>query len=1012
MDLTEAEKGLFTLIRSDEEARRIFFSKVSGDRLFYAISAEGYFDSSSVPNPVNMPDGSGQQLPLWSPIQYLQKLSVGFTKGEALHLVDDVLKIALSICQKANECGNVRLYYFFVDIVANIPNDRVTLPVLDNLTNFWLSVGDTFFITPELSEKFIPKFFGDNQTNDDKIKGDIVLRKVTDARLLVQRKNGEPQRHGYNRDLYWLDEIILKRKYYERIARSLSVPIAEYIAVQLKFIIRNEFYRGPYEFSVGSRNGTFRLIPQPNDALQVIFNGFKESEICIVQIDQFELGELARFIIEHLAFTEEELASSQDLLDKLNGAVTYNIDSDSSIYLFKSFFDEDDHASGHQIEESFALYLKTISAEICKNNTPAGLHLIKQFFSIQFKQPIFQRLATYLIGTYWDVYSSFFWELLETPWKIRLLTEHAFSGDVYFLLKKNSSALSTEDQTKIREIIDELYTTQPDKDYWKFRWLSALKDATLFAAEYLKMSAGLSLEADHFETSGKVQIRTGEESPLSPVDILRTTPTEIRKRIENFSPKGFLGPSVRGFSRAMEQAIGKNPEWFINDLNAFRELPYTYMYGLVSGLELAWKSKTSFDWAKVFEFFSEYLASKPYLEGMLTVEGDSWKFGIDAVDGAISNLISEGTRSDKHAFDISLTSNAERLLAKILERHTASPKSVDNNFDYPTFAINTTAGKAFRALLDCALRNKRNLINTSWEREKEIFETGFNRGLLEVSVYIGWFLRQFYYLDSAWIKSMVNQLATSPKGDSWRAFMGGYLFENAASNREIFDLMLNHYESAIKSRFNPGNLGAFNKGLTKHLAMHYLWSFDDGTLMFRFIDSCDNEQLSDLIHFLRTIRTQIETLSGEEQVALRAKIFAIWTYVLDQRSGNSQENQKVLVDSGDLVTFFDDLSPEIVAALQPTLNLIAADHGWFFLLEHFAKVLNTNNSLDNAKAVGSLFIQILQKTTPTYKESHIQSIVRAIYFHSELKSLANQICELYLRRGIEFLRPIFASNSN
>ena len=64
----------------------------------------------------------------------------------------------------------------------------------------------------------------------------------------------------------------------------------------------------------------------------------------------------------------------------------------------------------------------------------------------------------------------------------------------------------------------------------------------------------------------------------------------------------------------------------------------------------------------------------------------------------------------------------------------------------------------------------------------------------------------------------------------------------------------------------------------------------------------------------------------------------------------------------------------------------------------------------NPKAVGEIFLRMLEKTVPIYNEEHIVSIVKKLY-ESGNKTAANDICDKYGRAGLDFLRQLFDQNN-
>jgi len=103
-----------------------------------------------------------------------------------------------------------------------------------------------------------------------------------------------------------------------------------------------------------------------------------------------------------------------------------------------------------------------------------------------------------------------------------------------------------------------------------------------------------------------------------------------------------------------------------------------------------------------------------------------------------------------------------------------------------------------------------------------------------------------------------------------------------------------------------------------------------------------------------------------------------------------------------LAVFFDQLQTEKVNWLKQSIKYVEERYHSSFLLEYFDKLADIN-----PKDVGNIFLIMIEKSIPWYKQENIQSIVEKIYKAGFKNEIANLICDRYARAGFEFLTEIY-----
>src|SRR5699024_9759165 len=125
----------------------------------------------------------------------------------------------------------------------------------------------------------------------------------------------------------------------------------------------------------------------------------------------------------------------------------------------------------------------------------------------------------------------------------------------------------------------------------------------------------------------------------------------------------------------------------------------------------------------------------------------------------------------------------------------------------------------------------------------------------------------------------------------WKAYMGGYLFDYPANNKETYKLMYPHYKMAIERNAKFGDFGYSRT--VNHIAAFYLWeieSLKEGDLITELINKGKTEDLSRLANFFWEVHGQIR---GKQREQLRPKILELWQRILEKiESSELEEKEK------------------------------------------------------------------------------------------------------------------------
>jgi hypothetical protein len=182
---------------------------------------------------------------------------------------------------------------------------------------------------------------------------------------------------------------------------------------------------------------------------------------------------------------------------------------------------------------------------------------------------------------------------------------------------------------------------------------------------------------------------------------------------------------------------------------------------------------------------------------------------LEWVAGSIGNLITEGCRSDKNAFNLELMPITKEVLTILVSNLKYKDDLVQANMGYPTYSLNSTAGKTLRALFNYSLRLGRTLKNnknkSKWESDiKILYESTLNKRIIDGYIFMGWFFEQFYFLDRDWIIEKVKEFYTLEEKE-WLAFMGGFSSSNPPFSKEIYLIFYPHYLRVIINKIQLRN---------------------------------------------------------------------------------------------------------------------------------------------------------------------------------------------------------------
>ena len=646
----------------------------------------------------------------------------------------------------------------------------------------------------------------------------------------------------------------------------------------------------------------------------------------------------------------------------------------------------------------------------------------------------FKKMALYVIGNneantakYKDIY----FEELEKDEKYVLLDGFSFGDELKQLFNKFKEL--TPEQIKLLETkID----TGPeidyksDKDIWKQKRYKALSNIKVFKDKYEKIKN----EKNHIDTDlsaaiGEIKFELEQAiSPIKVEELLQKSNKEIAKYLHGFKPYSMPFPErdFDGLCGVIVDAVKIQPEKFINDLDYFKETAFIYVRSILSGIRNVWNDKKTVDWPKVFGFIKEYIDRKEYWndDEKYTVK-DEWKTNHIGLVGIISEIIREGSQEDiwiEEYFKPIEEIMSLLITGMLKEKDKILEKYRDLNDDPVTHAMNTPFGKLSEALFLFTLRIKRFEVDSkkvqevNWENIlRNKYEDLLNNSIPEGHTWLGRYLINFNYLDKDW--TIENIKLEKFKGDSlWECFIIGYL--SSGIYKSLYDSIQPHYERALEYKFKKDDT---TNRLIRHICVGYLVEkedFTEKTLFGKMLKKWDVKQIHEIIScFWIRRKDDIKPQEEKEQKRIDNKILEFWGWVYERYKKNSDltdGDKKILAELAKLTVFL----PEINEENSKWLSLSAPNAEMGFDSMYFIEYLNDLKGKGKSiNYIGDIYLKMLETSTPNYKKEHIIEIVDYLYEIGKKEKVdkytkqANEICNIYGSRGLEFLRGIWEKNN-
>src|SRR4030042_2924968 len=241
--LTDKELKTINLILEDISYENYFFKKVKNLKWFYPLKEKGFFTPQKAPAQKPAEQEGYFIIPEWNILSYLEKVSQQAREPANEKYIDELLTIIKEVSNyrdsNSQHVDNYRTWYYFVKILLNLPNEKITEQVI-NLIPIWLdSKFDTSVPGSEITTKLLPKFLTDSP--EDIKKAEKIIASITAIKTHAFSEKrakilGEKEEKRLVVDPYWLNEAF--SKYSEIIGVKCSTRVIEDLASKIKGLFK------------------------------------------------------------------------------------------------------------------------------------------------------------------------------------------------------------------------------------------------------------------------------------------------------------------------------------------------------------------------------------------------------------------------------------------------------------------------------------------------------------------------------------------------------------------------------------------------------------------------------------------------------------------------------------------------------------------------------------------------------------------------------------------------------
>jgi len=398
----------------------------------------------------------------------------------------------------------------------------------------------------------------------------------------------------------------------------------------------------------------------------------------------------------------------------------------------------------------------------------------------------------------------------------------------------------------------------------------------------------------------------GPVSPKNSEDLRSMSVKEIVAFVGSWTPSGeFMAPSHEGLARELQRVITSSPNRFASEVEQFEIVDPIYISALLSGLEEATQSGTTFTWEPVLQLCYRVVNQATKVNSREDKLGDvksnrSWLLS------DVADLLSAGFQSSTTQIPFDFRTLVWEILKPITDDPDPTPEHESryggSNMNPATLSLNTTRGKAMHAVIKYALWVCRNIEESSGRavsckrdfgmitEVREVLESHLDPKYdpaLSIRAIYGEYIPQFLYIDPNWTSKNIPKIFPSNDAllDLYSAAWESYIsFCHPYNN--VFDMLREEYARAVQriktTSAEQSGLIRPEVSLSEHLMVFY-WRGKIGLenetdLITQFFLKAPDSLRAHAIEFIGRILCDMKDIVPVENLD---RLKALWSWRLD-----------------------------------------------------------------------------------------------------------------------------------
>lgn len=623
------------------------------------------------------------------------------------------------------------------------------------------------------------------------------------------------------------------------------------------------------------------------------------------------------------------------------------------------------------------------------------------------------RVGVHFATQFYESAAQTFWQFCPPAY----FSDPGFAPEFYRFLKKSFDVFDVHAKSKFLAIVATLPGEWPDDpkvDIWKdehrrdlLAYASASKDP-MFNELYAALVQRVGLPPNDLDPVPESAVSWGgENSPLSPDEILRLTDVELKTFMKDFIPQPgvFNGPSYRGLGDAISSAIQASTDGYKGRLGLFFVGNPAYSVGAISALKARLDQKTSsLDWSEVLDVIADWNASTN--SAAVSLESTSWTPmdpTHDWVTGEIAGLIKAGLISENNRIPKNLIPLTTKILTCILNNQEALP--TENVIESLTTTINSPYGKILETIIHVVSVTRRMdksdaeiavIHQDVWTLVKPIFDAELERANsgknLQCSTLMGLYLPEIYWTDKKWVEENFNKIFSKNSHDAWRCAAEGFAYQ---SHQFEWQYKALRYEGHIEQMLR---LGKNDKKIwtraVQGIGLAYINGLEDidekNGLMFELIESMDEDALLQLCWYFWQIRKS-------DKAKFSQRVLRFWQQI-DARL-QCFPNEKIAGALNQLSVYLNELNEIWSLIWQRAIKSISSEkHSYeHIIIGELKRLLPIFPS-----SVAPNLELFLMKSLVQYKENDVKWLVEKLA-EVGYPERARNICIFYNENGAHML---------